>query len=378
MGLAWMTLLRLDRAQRVMAREEISGLLLFNPFNIRYLTGHMPSMEHRAAAVLALEGDPWLIVPHLELEQAQERSWIRNVQPCSPYPSSVARKDELPPLMERVREALESLNLSSAVIGVELDHLSARRFEELKQLFPDAGFKDVTSAITELRMVKDEGEIERLAAALQIAECGVRTAIEFIRPGVSEIEVAAEVEHTLRRAGAAQIGFPTVIASGPRSAIPHAPASRREIGTDEFVVITVSAVYDEYCSVVARTVVTGQPSEKQRRLFECVRDTMETTLEQISPSLRAGDMDLAARKFAAECGYATHFLDAVGHGVGLQPREPPLLVSGNDSLLMPGMVLCLEPALYLQGLGGVRLGDTIVLQQGGGYNLLNGIPLDTI
>jgi len=358
-----------------MAREEISGLLLFNPFNIRYMTGHRPAMEHDAAAILALDGEPRLIVPRLELEQARDRSWISNVQACSSYSSS-PHEEEFPPLMECVQEALEELNLSSAVIGVELNYLSARRFEELKRLFPDAGFKDVTSVIAELRMVKDEGEIERLAAALQIAECGVRTAIEFIRPGISELEVAAD-EYTLRKAGASGMGFPTVIASGPRSAIPHAPASRREIGSNEFVVIAVSAVYDEYCSVVSRTVVTGHPSEKQRRLFECVRDTMETTLERISPGLRAGDIDLAARKFTDECGYSLHFLDVVGHSIGLQPREPPLLFSGNDSLLMPGMVLCLEPALYLPGLGGVRLGDTLVIQQEGGY-LLNGIPLDTV
>ncbi len=359
-----------------MTREEVEGVLLFNPFNIKYLTGNKPT-EGLGASVLVLTQDeaPWLIVPQLELELAKS-SRIQNIRTYYSNPQS--SKDELPKFEDCIREAVESLNLSSQVMGVELDFITARRFEELKHLFPDAGFKDISPMLNELRMVKDEAEIERLMTALKIAECGVRTAIEVIQPGITEIEVVAEVEHTLRKAGATGTGYPTVIASGPNARCPYARASNREIRGSEFVVIAISAIYQEYCSDVARTVITGQPNKSQRQLFECARSSIEVAIEQLTPGINCRDVALSVFGNVEEQGYSEDLFGAMGHSIGLQPREQPIFTFDNDTLIIPGQVFCIETGLHRPKLGGVYLCETVVHQRGDSFTVLNEIPLTTV
>lgn len=367
--------MRLDRAQRIMTREEINGVLLFDPFNIRYLTGYKPACTTGAAAtVLAEDQEPWLIVPDVEKDLAESRSWFRNIQTYQTNLGQVGQAN----LLNRIQEAINSLNLSSVVIGIELNYLSARSFEEIKRLFPDAGFKDLSTAMAELRMIKDEVEIEKITAAIQIAENGLRTAIEFIQPGITEIEVAAEVERTLRKAGATHTGYPTVVASGPRAECPYAPASRREIGSDEFVVVAVSAVNDDYCSDLTRTILTGKPSRKKFSLFECARDCVKTVRNQINQEMQTRDIAVAIRSIAEDRGYEPNLLPIMGNGVGLQPIEPPIINMTNETLLLPGLVFTIEAGLYNPELGGVRLGDILVHQRDGGFTQLNHLPLDTV
>jgi Xaa-Pro aminopeptidase len=365
----------LDKAQRIMKREEVHGILLLDPFNIRYLTGYTPLTAYSAsAAVIGEKGEPCLIVPDVEVELTRTKSWVRNVQPYS----LMAEEGKGSGLLDRIKDAVEASGLMSGVMGIELNYVSARRFEELKHLFPNAGFKDVSSAIADLRMVKDEAEIERLTAATQIAESGVRTAMEFIQPGITEIEVAAEVERTLRKAGATQTGYPTVIASGARAAYPYSPASRREVGANEFVVIAISAVYEEYCSDLTRTVTTGKPNDHKQRLFEWALKSIRLAEDQLKPGIRVSDIATTMHKAADSGGFASPFSDVVGHSIGLQPREPPILTTTNDTPIVPGMILCIESGSFQANLGGVRLGDTILHQKDGSYTILNQLPLDTV
>jgi Xaa-Pro aminopeptidase len=365
----------LEKARRIMKREEIRGILLFDPFNIRYLTGYKPLTAYSAsAAVIGEKGDPWVIVPDAEAELARAKSWFRNVQPYS----MKAEEGKTSGLLDRIREAVEALGLASAVMGLELNYVSARRFEELKRGFPEAGFKDASLAMADLRMVKDEAEIERMTAAVQIAESGVRTAIEFIQPGITEIEVAGEVERTLRKAGATQTGYPTVIASGPRAGYPYSPASRREIEAGEFVVIAVSAVYDEYCSDLTRTVITGKPDDAKQQLFSCALKSIRLAEDQLKPGIRASDIAITMRKAAENGGFTNAVPDVVGHSIGLQPWEPPILTATNETPIVPGMILCIESGIFQATLGGVRLGDTVLHQRDGSYTFLNQITLDTV
>ncbi len=369
--------MRLSRVKRIMTREEVKGILLFNPFNIRYLTGHKPT-EGLGSSVVILTQDeaPWLIVPQLELELAKS-SWIQNIRTYYSNPPSSSDVDS-PTLEDCIREVVKSLNLTSHVMGVELDFITARWFEELKRFFPDAGFKDISSVMTELRMVKDEAEIERLKVALKIAECGIRTAIEVIQPGITEIEVAAEVEHTLRKAGAMGTGYPTVIASGPHTKSPYAKASTREIRAAEFVVIAISAIYQEYCSDVARTVITGKPTKSQHELFECARNSIEAAIDQLTPGINCRDIALSVYSNVEEQGYAANLFGTLGHNIGLQPREPPLFTFDNDKPIIPGQVFCIEAGLHLSKVGGVYLSATVCHQRDGSFTLLNEVPLTTV
>jgi Xaa-Pro aminopeptidase len=261
---------------------------------------------------------------------------------------------------------------------VELDFVSARRFEEIKRLLPDAGFKNISSSMSELRMIKDDMEIEKIKTAFQIAENGLRAAIEFIRPGISEIEVAAEVERTLRKAGATRTGYPTVIASGPRSGCPFVPANRREIGADEFVVVSVSAVNDDYCSNLTRTVLTGKPEKKQKALFTCARDSVNTAKNTLTPETLVRDIALSIRRVADDRGYLLQLDPQMGSGVGLEPIEAPQISVIEETPLAPGMVFTIEAGIHLPEMGCVRLSDTIVYQKESEFTILNQIPLETV
>ncbi|MFX1475813.1 MAG: M24 family metallopeptidase [Promethearchaeota archaeon] len=369
--------MRLSRVKRIMAREEIDGVLLFNPYNIRYLTGFKPTEGLGPSVVIITQEEaPWLIVPELEFELAKS-SWIQNMRTYSSNPPS-SGDIETPDLKDCIQEIVESLNLTSQVMGIELDFITVRWFEELKLLFPDAGFKDISSMLAELRMVKDEAELERLKVALQIAECGIRTAIEVIQPGITEIEVAAEVEYTLRKAGATGTGYPTVIASGPHTKSPYTQASAREIRDTEFVVIAISAIYQEYCSDVARTIITGQPTKGQTHLFDCARNSIEVAIEQLTPGINCREIALLVYSNVEEQGYAANLFGTLGHSIGLQPREPPIFTFDNDSPIAPGQVFCIETGLNHSTLGGVYLSATVAHQKDGSFKLLNEVPLTTV
>lgn len=368
--------MRLNRAQRVMTREETNGILLFNPFNIRYLTGYRPACVHgTAVAILGQDTEPWLILPEAELDLANARSWFSQVHT---YVPSQGEGSTYSTLLNRIQEAVEEHNFQSVDIGIELDYISARRFEDLKRLLPDAGFKNISSSMAELRMVKDEAEIEKIQTAVQIAEHGLRAAIEFIQPGITEIEVAAEVERTLRKAGATNTGYPTVIASGPRAACPYAAASRHEISSDELVIISVSAINDDYCSNLTRTVMTGKPKNSQLALFECARDAVNAARTQLNPETLVRDVALSIRRIADDRGILKCLKPQMGNGIGLQPIERPLISATNESLLLPGMVFTIEACLFKPNVGGVRLGDTIVHQKDGTYQTLNQMSLQTV
>ncbi len=367
--------MRLDRAQRIITRKEINGILLLNPYNIRYITGYKPKEPHSgAAAVIALDKEPWLIVPQEEVELAQSQSWVKNIQPFQN--ASLPHKSAT--LLNKIREAIEELEITSVYIGVELEYVSARRFEALKRLFPDAGFKDITEAIAEIRMIKDEAEIEQIKIATQIAENGLRAAIEFIQPGITEIEVAAEVERTIRKAGATQSGYPTVIASGSRAACPYSAASRREIGENEFVDIAVSVEFNDYCSNISRTVITGKPSKEQNQFFECARDCIIAGRNQLEPGIHVSDLATTMNQIAEERGYSEHLLNFNGNSIGLQPIERPIFSIEDDTVILPGMVFIIETAFYKPDLGGIRLSDTFVHQKDESFQILNHLPLHTV
>ncbi|MFX0168844.1 MAG: M24 family metallopeptidase [Candidatus Hodarchaeota archaeon] len=367
--------MRLDRVQRVMSREEIKGILLFDPFNIRYLTGYKPGgVLGSSVAVLSQEKEPWLIVPQAELKLATSSSWFQNIFGYHRQGTPETKHT----LFNRLQEAIEQHKLQSIDIGVELNYISARRFEELKRLLPDAGFKNITASLNDLRMIKDEAEIEKLKTATQIAENGVRAALEFVQPGISEIEVAAEVERTLRRAGATGTGFPTVITTGPRTSCSYAPASRREIGPFESVIISVSAISDDYCSNVTRTVMTGKPSKKFVTLFNCAQDAIAKTQNQLTPETIVRDVALRIQRIAEERECLPYLHDTHGSSVGLQPFEPPHFIVSNETPLRPGMVFTIECGLFKPDVGGVYLSNTNVFHRDGTFETLNQIPLETI
>jgi len=251
-------------------------------------------------------------------------------------------------------------------VGIEADHLSvAERTRLAKSLGRGFRLRQAPPLVEKARMVKDQGEINLLSAAVMLGASLFDCALQKIRPGVKETEVAAEMEYAARRAGAEGMSFETIIASGPRSALPHGRASQATIPAQGFVVCDFGVILAGYCSDMTRTVWVGPLSDKARRMYEAVREAQQAAVEAVRPGVSVSAVDGAARKLLKDNGLGRYFTHSTGHGVGLEIHEAPRLASGQTDILRPGMVVTIEPGVYLPGIGGVRIEDMVVVSESG-------------
>src|SRR5229473_2330104 len=191
------------------------------------------------------------------------------------------------------------------------------------------------------------------------------TVVERKRPGVKESDVAAEMEYAARRAGSEEMSFPAIIASGPRSALPHGRASGQAIAAGGFVVCDFGVILAGYCSDQTRTVWVGNASKEGRQAYEAVRDAQQSAIDAVRPGVSVGDVDSAARKVLREAGLGRYFTHSTGHGVGLEIHEAPRVAAGQEQVLKPGMVITIEPGVYFPGKWGVRIEDMVAVNQDG-------------
>jgi Xaa-Pro aminopeptidase len=222
-----------------------------------------------------------------------------------------------------------------------------------------------TPLIADQRMVKDAGEIERMAAA---AALGVRLfehILGFLRPGISENAVAAELEYRARLWGAEAMSFPTIIASGPRSAMPHGTASEAKLPRRGFVTLDFGVILNGYCSDMTRTVHLGRATERERNAYDAVLAAQENAVAAVAAGVKAGEVDEAARSVLREAKLAEYFTHSTGHGVGLEIHESPRIAMAQQALLTRGMVITIEPGVYIPGAFGLRIEDTVVVERRG-------------
>jgi len=193
---------------------------------------------------------------------------------------------------------------------------------------------------------------------------GMRVAYEAIRSGVKECEVAGEIEYAMRKCGGWGTAFETIVASGVRSAFPHGGCTDKKIRKGDLVVVDIGATYHYYRSDMTRTLVAGKPSEKQKKIYEIVKQAQAKALQAVKPKAKARDVDAAARKIIENAGYGKYFVHGLGHGVGLEIHEQPTLSQESKDKLMIGNVVTLEPGIYILGFGGFRIEDTVLAQKG--------------
>ena len=236
----------------------------------------------------------------------------------------------------------------------------------------EASLKVKPTFISQLRSVKDEAEIALMRKAGELTSIGMETAYEVLRAGLSEIEVAAEIEYAMRKHGSYGTAFDTAVSSGPASAFPHGGCTEREIRTGELVVVDFGAVYQAYRSDMTRTLVVGKPSDKQVKLHAIVKKAQEEAFAVIKPNAKTRDVDAVARGIIEEAGYAECFVHGLGHGVGLDIHEPPTLNSASKERLQVGNVVTDEPGIYLPNYGGVRIEDTVLVLKDGAEKLTKG------
>lgn len=270
--------------------------------------------------------------------------------------------------------------LSIKRVGIESHAITLGDHEDILKAAPTIDLVPTRGRVEALRAVKDREEILAIREAIGFAERAFARFRAGIRPDDTEQDLADAIEADLRRCGATGSSFPPIVASGERSALPHArPSDRRRLSSDEFVLIDWGASGRPYKSDLTRVLVTGKVSSKFEKLYRIVLEAQERGIAALRPGATAGEVDLAARSFIEQSGYASYFTHGLGHGLGRDIHEAPFFRSGSDVKLRAGMVVTIEPGIYLPGWGGIRIEDDVLVTPDG-CEVLTSLPrsLDSV
>lgn len=274
----------------------------------------------------------------------------------------VARK---PPLVATAERLAKNHGSKTHVLGIEAEHMSVASSTRLSAALPKSfRLKEAPALVEQSRMIKDADEIDLIRRAVRLGAGLFDTILETIRLGVKESDVAAEMEHAARQAGAEGMSFPTIIAAGRRSALPHGRASTEPI-PEGFVVCDFGVILTGYCSDMTRTVYVGRPTADARLFYQAVWEAQQAGIEAVRPGATVGEVDRAARNALKKAGLARYFTHSTGHGVGLEIHEAPRVAAAQAETLQPGMVITIEPGAYVPGRWGVRIEDMVVVTDSG-------------
>jgi Xaa-Pro aminopeptidase len=343
------------RADRVRARTvnaALDAFVITNLRNIRYLTGFTGS-----AAIAVLTADALVVVTDGRYgDQAAAQLAT----------AGVAASVEVGRTVTAQREFLGRYLAGVARIGLEADEVSwSDQRVYASTVFADAELVATSGIVEAERAVKDDGEVARIERAASIADAALIEVLRRFGDGVTEHEVATELEHQMRRLGADGPSFATIIAAGENSALPHHRPTIRPLHEGDLVVCDFGALIDGYASDMTRTFLLGDGTAEQRRLLEVVRAAQAAGVAAVAPGVKAAEVDAACRSVIAEAGWADRFTHGTGHGVGLDIHEAPPVGATSTAVLASGNVVTVEPGVYLSGLGGVRVEDSLLVTASG-------------
>jgi Xaa-Pro aminopeptidase len=343
----------MDRLRLSISALRADAVVVHYPANIFYLCGFTGS-----AAILFVEADRATLFTdsRYTLQAKTEVAGARIV---------IAKRG----LLRAVGDNLRKLRGRSRV-AYSPNHLTVEQ-RELLQAFGGTKIRWVKSSneVEKLRAVKDREELLRMQEAAALGDKVFGEVASTIKVGITELDLAAEIEFRMKRLGASGASFETIVAAGPRSAWPHAKPTSKPLNKNELVVIDQGVILRGYCSDMTRTVFLGRPPAKVRRLYTAVRAAQQAAKEAIRPGVRAGDVDSAARAVLKRQRLAWYFTHSLGHGLGLEVHEMPRLGRGETTILQEGMVLTVEPGVYLEGFGGIRIEDEVVVTSTGAKDL---------
>ncbi|XID90299.1 M24 family metallopeptidase [Paenibacillaceae bacterium WGS1546] len=343
---------RLGKLYEVMDDLRLDAVLITLPKHVYYLTGFASEPHERLMGLVLPQGEePFLFVPALDAEAAQAESSVSRI---------VTHADTDNPY-----EALKrSLPFPVSRLGVEKGHLTLRRGEALSEALGGAGFVDVEQTLTDMRAIKSAEEIVRMKEAARLAEQALREALKHVRTGVSELDVAAELEYAMKKLGAAP-AFASTVLSGEKSALPHGATGRRRIQAGDLLLFDIGVACDGYLSDMTRTFAVGEIGAKLKDVYATVLEANLRAIAAVRPGSPIADADRAARQLIEERGYGRYFTHRTGHGLGIEVHEYPSVHGDNRDLLREGMAITIEPGVYLPGEGGVRIEDDVLVTAAG-------------
>lgn len=352
---------RLARLRALLPELGIDGLLVSQPQNRAYLSGFTGS-----AGVL-------LVSPTHSLIATDFRYYEQVGRQCPQF--------ELVRIKSKLEEALPQLMETAGVsrLGFESDYVTVAGLEGWKEAAPGAEWLPTRQVVQGLRAIKDEGEVAALRRAIALTDEALAAALADARPGMTELDLAWSIESTMRTHGAHGVAFELIVAGGPNGALPHARPGDVPLRAGEPIVIDIGAEVDGYHGDLTRTVCFGQPNDPERfwQIYNTVLAAQAAAEAGIRPGLTAIAADALARDVIAEAGYGELFGHGLGHGVGLEIHEAPLLSRTSTATVQPGMLITIEPGIYVPGWGGVRIEDIVLITENGA-EVLSAAPKDPI
>ncbi|WP_249871971.1 M24 family metallopeptidase [Oceanobacillus saliphilus] len=341
---------KLKKLRNSLELNSLDAILIASPINRRYVTGFTGT----AGVALISDKDAKFITDFRYTEQAADQA--KNF--------TVIEHKQL--IEHEIADQLREMGIKR--LGFEKDYVTYSQFETYTKNF-DVDLKPVSGLVEEIRMIKTTDELNIMKKAAKIADDAFEHIQSFLKPGVKEIDISNELEFFMRRNGAVSSSFDTIVASGFRSAFPHGVASEKEIQSGELVTLDFGALYEGYCSDITRTVAVGEISSELREIYDIVLEANLRGVNGIKPGMTGIEADALTRDYITEKGYGKNFGHSTGHGLGLEVHEGPGLSTRSNKILETGMVVTVEPGIYVNGLGGCRIEDDIVITDSGNERL---------
>lgn len=348
----------------IINQEKLDGIIITDGYNIHFLTGY----KGHTGCLLVVDNQWYIFTDSRYTEQVTiEAPQCKCIDiGMNGYSKSISAV---------FSTLFVNCGKTDINIGFENKHISYEQYKafenEFKKNFEDRiKLVEIGDKINLLRQVKNQDEIRKIARAEKIGDDTFTHIIEFIKPGMTEKEIATEIEYTMKQYGADGLSFDTIVASGPNSSLPHAVPTDRQITDGDFITMDFGCIFEGYCSDMTRTVFVGNsPSAKQKEIYSIVLEAQKSAISNIKPGMKCSDIDACARNIIEKAGYGQYFGHGLGHGVGLFIHEEPRFSRSCDTILEPGMVITVEPGIYLPGEFGVRIEDLVEITKDGCNNL---------
>lgn len=349
---------KIKKVYELMDKEGLDALLIDSPENRYYLTGFTGT----AGRVLFTGKGAYFITDFRYVEQAKKQT----------------EGYEIVELSSNFEKGLNELLKKDGVkrLGFESKAISHEQFLKYNEVL-EVELQKTTDLIEGLRVIKGPEEIEKIKKAVEITDAAFAHILGIIKPGVTEREIALELEFFQKRMGGEKNAFDFIVASGQRSSLPHGVASDKVIEKGDFVTLDFGVFYQGYCSDLTRTVVVGEPDEKQKEIYGLVLKAQLAVIERVKAGMSCKEVDEIARGIIGEAGYRENFGHGLGHGIGLEIHEAPRVSFTSETILQPGMVVTNEPGIYIPGWGGVRIEDDLLITEEG-CEVLNKAPKELI
>ncbi len=354
-----MTDRRIKQAFGLLKKNKVDCLLVTEINHVRYLSGFSGSN----GMVILAPPKAYFLTDFRYLVQAQ-----KEVKECTVIIADRELTSELPKLpvfSKKIR------------VGVEAAFVSLKLQGLLKDLLPKADFRPTEKLIESLAITKDSEEIRKIKKAVRIADQAFSETLKYVKPGVKEKDIAIELEYNMRFQGADASAFDIIVASGQRSSMPHGIASDKKLRKGDFVTLDFGAVYQGYVSDITRTVVLGKATAKQKKLYDIVLTAQKKGCKAAKPGLACSRLDGVVREVIMKSGYGDYFGHGLGHGIGMIVHDHPTLNSRSTDILREGMVVTIEPGIYIPNWGGVRIEDDVLITASGGQ-ILSKSPKDLL